>query len=65
MDLTPCSCEKCNFKFSKYFLKNLKKITRQVIDLNELKKIVIDYENWDVECPSCGFLNVSIFDNVR
>jgi hypothetical protein len=44
----------------------LKKITRQVIDLNELKKFVTDYEKSDVECPSCGFLNVAIFpENVK
>jgi hypothetical protein len=36
VDLTPCSCQNCKYKFSKKFLNNLKKIKRQVIDLNKL-----------------------------
>ena len=66
IDLTACSCEKCWLNFSKDYLKNLEKIKRQVIDLNKLKKFVTDYENSDVECPSCWFLNVAIFpENVK
>jgi len=61
VDLTPCRCKKCKLKFSKNFIKNLDKITRQVIDLNELKKFIIDYKKADVKCPRCGFLNVSDF----
>jgi len=61
VDLTPKKCWKCNFKFSKKFIKDLEKITRQVIDLNELKKFVTDYQKSDVKCPKCGFLNVAKF----
>ena len=51
----------CKLKFSKNFLNNLDKITRQVIDLNELKKFVTDFKKSDVKCPKCGFLNVVDF----
>ena len=61
VDLTPCNCQNCKLKFSKNFLNNLDKITRQVIDLNELKKFVTDFQKSDVKCPKCGFLNVVNF----
>ncbi len=61
VDLTPCKCQKCGLKFSKNFIKNLEKITRQVIDLNELKKFVTDYQKSEIKCPSCGFLNTVDF----
>ena len=61
VDLTPCNCQNCKLKFSKNFLNNLEKITRQVIDLNELKKFVTDFQKSDVKCPKCGFLNVVNF----
>jgi len=60
-DLTPCECKNCKLKFSKTFLKSLEKTTRQVIDLNELRKFVTDFQKSDVECPKCGFLNVVNF----
>jgi DNA-directed RNA polymerase subunit RPC12/RpoP len=66
VDLTACECQKCKFKFSKKFIKNLDKITRQVIDLDELKKFVTDYEKSDVKCPNCGYLNITDFpENVK
>ena len=66
VDLTPCSCQNCKYKFSKKFMQNLDKITRQIIDLNEFKKFVTDYKKGDVKCPKCGFLNVANFpENVK
>lgn len=66
VDLTSYSCQNCKLKFSKNFLNKLDKITRQVIDLNEFKKIIIDYKKSDVKCPKCGFLNVADFpENVK
>ncbi|MDQ7023059.1 MAG: hypothetical protein Q9M97_06050 [Candidatus Gracilibacteria bacterium] len=32
VDLTACECQNCKFQFSKKFIKNLEKITRQVIE---------------------------------
>lgn len=61
VNLTPCSCKKCKLQFSKTFLNNLEIITRQVIDLNKLKKFVTDFQKSNVECPKCGFLNVVDF----
>ncbi|MDQ7008979.1 MAG: hypothetical protein Q9M94_01665 [Candidatus Gracilibacteria bacterium] len=60
-DLTPCVCKNCKLKFSKVFIKSLEKITRQVIDLSELKKIVTDYKKADVKCPKSGFLNKVLY----
>lgn len=66
VDLTSCSCTNCKIKFSKNFLNNLEKITRQVIDLNELKQFVTDYKKADVKCPKCWFLNVVKFpENIK
>ena len=61
VDLTACECQNCKFKFSKKFIKNLEKVTRQVIDLDELKKFVTDYKKSDVKCPNCGYLNITSF----
>ncbi|MDQ7023870.1 MAG: hypothetical protein Q9M97_10405 [Candidatus Gracilibacteria bacterium] len=66
VDLTACECQNCKFKFSKKFIKNLDKITRQVIDLDELKKFVTNYEKSDIKCPNCGYLNITSFpENVK
>jgi len=61
VELTPCKCQKCQFKFSKKFIRDLDTITRQVIDLSELKKIVTDYKKSDVKCPRCWFLSIAKF----
>ena len=61
VNLTACQCQNCKLKFSKNFLNKLDRITRQVIDLNELKRFVTDYQKSDVKCPRCGFLNIVEF----
>lgn len=61
VDLTAKNCQKCWTIFSQIFLDNLEKLTRQVVDLNELRKYITEYQKGDVVCPDCGFLNVTCF----